>query len=227
MLDNQDRYDAIDRYVTGEMTPQEQESFLSDVKQDQTLGAQLRLVEDIRDGLERRNEKLEQIRLWEEEHRAAANKRRAVMKFSGSLSVAAALVAGVFLSYPTSYAGLQDREFVDEVWATRGSIVDVGTYWEDESYEECLVAIETELQAKARESAELDPETMSPEVLQYNRDLIAISADYLSWANIQTLLKMRHYEEALMAVDAYIASDGDRMDKALKLQKRLRRKLRK
>jgi hypothetical protein len=68
---------------------------------------------------------------------------------------------------------------------------------------------------------------MSPEVLQYNRDLIAISEDYLSWANIQTLLKMRHYEEALTAVDAYIASDGDRMDKALKLQKRLRRKLRK
>lgn len=227
MLDNQDRYDAIDRYVTGEMTPQEQESFLRDVAQNQALGAQLRLVEDIMDGLARRDEKLEQIRLWEKERRSAAKKRRAVMQLSGSLSVAAALVAGVFLSYPTSHAGLQDREFVDEVWTTRGSIADIGAYWEDESYEECLVAIESELQAKAQESANLDPETMSPEVLQYNRDLIAISADYLSWANIQTLLKMRHYEEALTAVDAYIASDGERMDKALKLQKRLRRKLRK
>ena len=227
MLDNQDRYDAIDRYVTGEMTQQEQESFLRDVAQNQALGAQLRLVEDIMDGLARRDEKLQQIRLWEEERRSAAKKRRAVMKLSGSLSVAAALVAGVLLSYQTSYTGLQDREFVDEVWTARGSIADIGAYWEDESYEECLVAIESELQAKAQESANLDPETMSPEVLQYNRDLIAISEDYLSWANIQTLLKMRHYKEALTAVDAYIASDGDRMDKALKLQKRLRRKLRK
>ena len=102
MLGDTDRYDKIDRYVTDKMTPNERESFVKEMENDPSLRAQLHLVEDIKDGLVRRQEKVEQIQKWQQDSMKEKVKRSNVIRLS-TISVAAAVMIGAFISYPTSY----------------------------------------------------------------------------------------------------------------------------
>lgn len=227
MLGNQDRYDDIDRYVTGRMTPDEREAFIHEVEQDPTLKASLHLVEDICDGLERRQEKIDKIKAWQEDNNQKSISRTNVIKWS-TVSIAAAVVMGVFISYPTSYSGLQDHGFETEVSTILRSTGDFNlvTFWEAEEYEGCLIAIKEEIDSYQRAIDSLDPENIPDEEYQDKMQSYNTSIDDLQWANIQTLLKMRRYDVALSEVESYISSDGFRKEKAQKLYKRLKRKLR-
>lgn len=227
MLGNQDRYDDIDRYVTGRMTSDEREAFIHEVEQDPTLKASLHLVEDICDGLERRQEKIDKIKAWQEDNNQKSISRTNVIKWS-TVSIAAAVVMGVFISYPTSYSGLQDRGFEKEVSIVLRSTGDFNlvTFWEAEEYEGCLIAIKEEIDSYQRAIDSLDPENIPDEEYQDKMQSYNTSIDDLQWANIQTLLKMRRYDAALSEVESYISSDGFRKEKARKLYKRLKRKLR-
>ena len=226
MLGNEDRYDDIDRYVTGQMSSQEREEFLAEVSQDASLKAQVHLVEDIRDGLVRRNEKLEKIHSWESSRQNKAVAAKNVIKWS-SLCAAAAVAIGVFISYPTSYMGLQDREFISQAdFKVRGdSTLVLNDYWKAEGYEACLLAIHDESESWRQELSALEHAVMTDEEREFKVREAYSKLDYLAWAEIQTLLKARRYDEALTAVDAYIEAEGTRLEKALKLQKRLKRKL--
>lgn len=227
MLGNQDRYDDIDRYVTGKMTSDESEAFIREVEQEPTLKASLHLVEDICDGLERRQEKIDKIKSWQTENKQKSISRSKVIKWSAA-SIAAAVVMGVFISYPTSYSGLQDHGFEKEMSTVMRSTDDFNlmAFWETEEYEGCLIAIKEEIDSYQSAIDGLDSEKMpndeyQDKVLSYNTLI-----DDLQWANIQTLLRMRRYNAALSEVERYISSDGFRKDKAQKLHKRLKRKLR-
>lgn len=222
MLGN-DRYDDIDRYMIDAMTPEEREAFVRDVESDASLRAHLHMVEDIRDSLGRRADKLSRMTEWKaENHR----KKKRVMQWTG-VSIAAAVMLGVFISYPTSYAGLQDRRFEKELSSVirRGDNIgrDILSCWESEEYDRCLVLIHEELGEYETELdglRDLPEDEASAKAKEYQ-----LSMDNLAWANIQTLLKMKQYESALIAVEEYIATDGIYKDKAVVLYKKLKKKL--
>jgi len=226
MLADIERYDDIDRYVTDQMTPDERESFLKDVESDAALRAHLHLVEDVKGGLERRYEKLSKVQKWQETRQDEIRKRRKIIRLS-TVSVAAAIVLGVFISYPTSYVGLQDRGFQKEMKSMLRSSGDFSPipYWEEKDYDACLIAIRKEIESYKDAMADLDPELLPEDEYKGKMELYVIQIDNLMWANIQTLLKMRRYVDALLEVERYALSEGSRSEEAFKLHKRLLRKL--
>lgn len=227
MLADIERYDDIDRYVTDQMTPDERESFLKDVESDAALRAHLHLVEDVKGGLERRYEKLDKMQQWQEKRQDEIRKSRKIIRLS-TLSVAAAIILGVFISYPTSYVGLQDRGFQKEMKSMLRSSGDFSPipYWDEKDYDACLIAIRKEIESYKDAMADLDSELLPEDEYKGMMELYAIQIDNLKWANIQTLLKMRRYEETLALVDEYLLSNGLRKETAIRLHKRLERKLR-
>ena len=227
MLADIERYDDIDRYVTDQMTPDERESFLKDVESDAALRAHLHLVEDVKGGLERRYEKLDKMQQWQEKRQDEIRKSRKIIRLS-TLSVAAAIILGVFISYPTSYVGLQDRGFQKEMKSMLRSSGDFSPipYWDEKDYDACLIAIRKEIESYKDAMADLDSELLPEDEYKGMMELYAIQIDNLKWANIQTLLKMRRHEETLALVDEYLLSNGLRKETAIRLHKRLERKLR-
>lgn len=226
MLGDTDRYDKIDRYVTDKMTPNERESFVKEMENDPSLRAQLHLVEDIKDGLVRRQEKVEQIQKWQQDSMKEKVKRSNVIRLS-TISVAAAVMIGAFISYPTSYHGLQDHGFKTEMQSLSRSTDDFNlmSYWDSKKYEDCLIAIQHEIDSCIDAMANLDSENLPAEEYEGKMESYSVQIDNLKWANIQTLLKMKRYSESLVATEKYISSNGIRKEAATKLQKRLRRKL--
>lgn len=226
MLGDTDRYDDIERYVTDQMTPNERESFIQDIENDPSLKARVHLVEDIKDGLVRRQEKIDQIKKWQQEGVSEKRKSATILKIS-TISVAAAIMIGAFISYPTSYYGLQDHKFETEMQSLLRSSDDFNliSYWDSKEYEACLTAIQNEIELNAKAIDALDPAILPEEEYKGMLDLYSMQIDNLKWANVQTLLKMRKYEDALLDVERYMSQGGARSEEALKLHKRLLRKI--
>ena len=99
-------------------------------------------------------------------------------------------------------------------------------YWDEKDYDACLIAIRKEIESYKDAMADLDSELLPEDEYKGMMELYAIQIDNLKWANIQTLLKMRRYEETLALVDEYLLSNGLRKETAIRLHKRLERKLR-
>lgn len=228
MMNNTDRFDDIDQYVTDKMSPSERESFLNDVRNDASLNASLHLVEEIQDGLRRRSEKIDKITEWEQSRKAQIVQRKRVALLS-SVSVAAAVIVGVFISYPKSYYGLQDLGFKSELSVViRGSAdYDIVQAWKSGEYEECLAAIREEIALYESAIDNLDVNSLPIEEFEGKLSEYMTEIDDLSWASIQTLLKMRRYDDALAETEDYLQRGGKRIDKATKLQNKLIRKLNK
>ena len=227
MLGDTERYDDIDRYLTGQMAPNERESFLKEVESDAALRAHLHLVEDIKGGLERRYEKLDKIQRWQEKRQEEIRKSRNIVRLS-TVSVAAAIILGVFISYPTSYVGLQDRGFQAEMKSVLRSSGEFSPipYWDEKDYDACLIAIQKEIESYKNAMDNLESKMLPDREIRGIMELYAIQADNLKWANIQTLLKMKRYEDSLVAVEEYMSSGGKRKESAVRLHKRLKRKIR-
>ena len=66
MLEKSHIYDEIDRYLRGEMSTEESNAFEKELATNQELRARLHIVEDVKEGLHRRAEKLEKIQSWKE-----------------------------------------------------------------------------------------------------------------------------------------------------------------
>ena len=98
-------------------------------------------------------------------------------------------------------------------------------YWEEKDYDACLIAIRKEIESYKDAMADLDPELLPEDEYKGKMELYVIQIDNLMWANIQTLLKMRRYVDALLEVERYALSEGSRSEEAFKLHKRLLRKL--
>lgn len=226
MLGDTDRYDDIDRYVTDQMTPNERESFIQDIENDPSLKARVHLVEDIKDGLVRRQEKIDQIKKWQQKGASEKIKSSTIIKIS-TISVAAAIMIGVFISYPTSYYGLQDHAFETEMQSLLRSSDDFNliSYWDSKDYEACLTAIQNEIVSSEKAIDALDPAIVPEEEYKGKLELYSMQIDNLKWGNVQTLLKMRKYEDALLDVERYMSAGGARSEEALKLHKKLLRKI--
>ena len=110
MLEKSHIYDEIDRYLRGEMSTEESNAFEKELATNQELRARLHIVEDVKEGLHRRAEKLEKIQSWKETEVKGQSKRpRRVLL--ATLSVAAAVIAVITLSFPRSGGVMAQEEF--------------------------------------------------------------------------------------------------------------------
>ena len=134
-------------------------------------------------------------------------KRSNVIRLS-TISVAAAVMIGAFISYPTSYHGLQDHGFKTEMQSMSRSTDDFNliVYWDSKKYEDCLIAIQHEIDSYRDAMANLDSENLPAEEYEGKMESYSVQIDNLKWANIQTLLKMKRYSESLVATEEYISS---------------------
>lgn len=195
----------IDRYVMGRMSTEECREFEERMKEDKNLMDEVELTRMIKESLERRSENEEKIAGWK-----AARRKRMISRVVG-FCAAACVMLGVFISYPYSYWGLQSGSFESYRTAT-SSLDNIESLWQSGSYEESLTYIDSLI------------DELNAEELDSEYDILARDYDVyvLSWARIQTLLKMRDYETAYAEVEDFMMLEGEFKNYAEVLYKRLR-----
>lgn len=235
MLGKYDRFDDIDRYVKGEMSDKECEVFESELKHDEELRARLHVVQDVKEGLQRRAEKLEQINRWREDAARKQQKRHRRFIMTG-ISAAAAVALVVTLSLPRS-GDISQQDMVLPSYSlpsyslpSRGEgapDIDVNGYWEAGKYEECMAAIDKEIadyQDAVRKLNEDYEKGLCPEDEFKNlRVNYEIDLDYLNWVKVLTLCEMGRYDDARIELDTYREAGMNYWDKAGELYDKLKR----
>lgn len=221
MLENIDKYEKMDRYVRGEMSDSEREVYERELESDKELRARLHIVEDVKDGLQRRAEKLDKISVWERQH--AQNKRKSPYKMLiASISVAAAVVAVIMISTPRTAGPVKDEVFQPTIPVIRGNHgVDMHRYWDEGKYEECLTAINDALAATQDELQSLDADSYEDYEYAYLLRQYEYDIDLLLWGRILTLYKLERYDEVLSEVTEYLQRDGYYKEDAEKLYERV------
>jgi hypothetical protein len=208
-----DRESLMDRYVLDGMTGAERQEFESRLSWDDELREDVEFLEDIAEALSRREQNIQMMNQWKQQPRMEVNNR---MKHWGWMSFAAAACAALFIcvSYPYSYRGLQDRNFPDS--QIRGGYGELFELIEDGQYDVALDVIGGSI-------SEL--ENSMPE--NVHKDYVQSEINYLRWAEIQALLKMKEWELAYDEVSELRMDAGIYQEKADKLYKRLKLRLRK
>lgn len=208
-----DREDLLDRYVLGEMDEDESLEFEALMDEDEDLREDLAFMEALTESLERREQNVQKMKLWQEQ--SASQTKVFVINWRRA-GLAAAACAALFLSlaYPYSHYGLQDRGFLDS--QVRGGSVELTEYIEKGQYELVLELVDDSVK---------ELETSLPS--SAHPDYVLSEIKYLEWTKIQTLLKTREYELAFNEVSEFRADAGIYQEKADKLYKRLKLRLRK
>ncbi len=207
--------DRIDRYLRGEMTKEEMAAFQADLDKDPDLKADFELTSDISAALASRAAKLEKIQGWK------AFRLRRNMTFV-TIAAAACIALGGFIVYPYTYSGLQDRT----MQVSRAGGIDVTALWEKGDYEAALHAITSETEAAQKTVTELETLPSLSGEQAYQLELQRYTIYQLEWAKIQTLLRMREWEEAYRLALDFSREAGDCQEKAIRLCRRLRLRVR-
>lgn len=224
LMNNMDRESLIDRYLLGRMDASEAAGFEAMMNEDDELREEVEFMKAIKESLERRESNLQQMQRWsaefrEQEARSTAHKTRVrVLQWKTLVSAAACIALFLGLAYPYSYNGLQDREFM--AMSARGTLDEVIDLMENDNYQQALDLIDGSI---------MDLEATLATAKDQNYVLSEI--DYLEWARIQTLLKMKDYERAYESVEAFrtdlseyqkqaYQKKADRLYKKLKLRLR-------
>lgn len=207
--------DRIDRYIRGEMTKEEMASFQADLQKDPELKADFELTSDISAALASRAVKLEKIKGWK------AFRLRRNMTFV-TIAAAACIALGGFLVYPYTYSGLQDRT----MQVSRAGGIDVTALWEEGDYEEALRVITSETGEAQAAVSELEALPSLSGEQTYQLELQRYTIYQLKWARIQTLLRMREWDEAYRLALEFSGEDGNCREKAARLCRRLRLRVR-
>ena len=236
-MNNTDRERMIDRYVLGRMDETELRDFEDMMQADEELRNEVVFVQMVKESLARREANLQKIKTWEN-----AATRQETYGMTGTMptrsdgnvsptiavpdvsvrtirwkmavsAVAACLLLFIGMSYPYSYRGLQDSDFHMGV---KGSLSKVADLLEDKKYSDALELIESSL---------ADCEAALSDTI--HKDYVCAQIDYLEWARIQTLLKMREFERAYEEVALFREDAGRYKEKADRLYKKLKIRLRK
>lgn len=208
-----DRENLLDSYVLDGMNSAERQEFEAILGEDDELQDDLEFLEDVAEALSRRDQNIQKMKQWQAQ--SVSQRKIRVLNWR-RISVAVAACAALFigLSYPYSYYGLQDRGFLEsQVRGGNGSLTE---YVENDQYELVLDLVDDsvkELEASLSSSA--------------HPDYVVSEINYLEWVRIQTLLKMQEYELAYIEVSAFRSDAGIYQEKADKLYKRLKLRLRK
>ena len=209
-MNKYDIEELIDRYVMNHMDADERREFEERMNEDDALREEVDMMRIIVDSLERRSSNEEKMAMW----RTAG--KRTVFRVV-SICAAACVMLGVFLGYPYSYWGLQDDDVMSYISRTSGvSYSDaIETMWDAKAYAESITYIDSAI-------AELME-------IEYEDEYDAQTRDFdvycLSWARIQTLLKMRDYKSAYDSLEDFMIADGVYKEEAEKLYNKLRIRL--
>ena len=208
-MNKYDIEELIDRYVMNHMDADERREFEERMNEDDALREEVDMMRIIVDSLERRSSNEEKMAMWR-----TAGKRTVFRVVS---ICAACVMLGVFLGYPYSYWGLQDDDVMAYISRTSGvSYSDaIETMWDAKAYAESITYIDSAI-------AELME-------IEYEDEYDAQTRDFdvycLSWARIQTLLKMRDYKSAYDSLEDFMIADGVYKEEAEKLYNKLRIRL--
>lgn len=208
-----DRENMIDRYILGEMDEDERLELDALMDEDEDFRENLAFMEALTESLERREQNVQKMKQWQAQ---SASRSKVLVINWRRTGFAAAACAALFisLSYPYSYNGLQDRGFLDS--QVRGGSVELTEYIEKGQYELALGLVDDSVkELKASLPSAAHPDYVQSEI------------KYLEWTRIQTLLKLKEYEMAYGEVSAFRSDAGIYQEKADKLYKRLKVRLRK
>lgn len=208
-----DRESLLDGYVLEDMNSAERQEFEAMLEEDDELRGDLEFLEDVTEALSRRDQNIQKMKQWQAQS-VSKTEIRVVNWRRISLAVAACAALFISISYPYSYYGLQDRGFLDS--QVRGGSVELTEYIEKGQYELVLELIDDSVK---------ELETSLPS--SAHPDYVLSEIKYLEWTKIQTLLKTREYELAFNEVSEFRADAGIYQEKADKLYKRLKLRLRK
>ncbi|MGM9740557.1 MAG: hypothetical protein ACI3ZP_08135 [Candidatus Cryptobacteroides sp.] len=207
--------DRIDRYLRGEMTKEEMTAFEAELGNNPELKADFDLTSDISTALAARAVKLEKIKGWK------AFRLRRTMTFV-SIAAAACIALGGFLVYPYTYSGLQDRT----MQVSRAGGIDVTALWEKGDYDEALRVINSGTESAQSAVSELEALPSLTGEQTYQLELQRYTIYQLKWTRIQTLLRMREWDEAYRLAMEFSGESGDCQEKAVKLCRRLKLRVR-
>ena len=208
-----DRDRLVDMYILNRLSEAERVEFEEQMHINEELSQDVALMQSIVESLRQQDEMKQKMQAWKE-IASTSQKVRSFkwVKVVSAIAACALLLIGV--SYSCSYKALQDGDF-DE-YLLRGDLVMVIGYLENEQYSEALDFIDAEEQY--RESCLSGSQTLSPNKAEYFKSEL----QYLQWARIQTLLRMREYDQAYEEVAAFRNNAGIYKAKAEGLYWRLK-----
>lgn len=208
-----DRDTLVDMYILGRLEESERMEFEEAMQADEELSQEVALMQSIVESLSEQEEMRRKMQVWKES--ASASQKVRVfnwIKVASAIAACALLVFG--LSYPCSYHALQDGEFYE--MSLRGDLAQITGFLENGQYNEALDFISTE--ALYREGLLDGDQELSPSKEKYYRSEL----QYLQWAEIQALLKMRDYDQAFEKLELFRNDAGIYKDKADRLYWRLK-----
>lgn len=216
-----ERSQLIDNYVLGRMDKASRKEVETMMQEDPELREEVALVQDIRQSLIRRERNLMQLKSMKEEmarrdEYVATGSYRKIVPWKAIISVAAAcMLLCIGISYPYSYYGLQDRDFIAN--QMRGDLAEgLSESLEADSYDTALDLIDASVN-----------DLLASLPTSSHKEYVMSEIRYLEWARIQTLLKMKEYELAYDEVVTFRLDAGSFQKDADKLYKRLKIRLRK
>lgn len=231
-MNNYDIEELIDRYVMNHMDADERRGFEERMNEDDALREEVDMMRIIVDSLERRSSNEEKMAMWrmgmgsgkvcampardikgKNDGELLKVKKRIAFRIVG-IWAAACVMLGVFLGYPYSYWGLQDDDVMAYISRTSGvSYSDaIETMWDAKAYAESITYIDSAI----AELMEIEYED------EYDVQTRDFDVYCLSWARIQTLLKMRDYKSAYDSLEDFMIADGVYKEEAEKLYNKLR-----
>ena len=206
--------DRIDDYVLGRMDSQEAEDFRKAAAGDETLRADLNLTREIASALGRRYEKKARMQEWEKD---IARHRKLKLVWT-SVSCAACLALCLTVGWQFSSYGLRDNEFT----SVRGGDAVLDALWEAGDYALALAAIDEECAEMEEELQKLKAIEAPGSAQSYRIRYLEFRMYEMEWARIQTLIRLRRYDQALERTEIFARTEGEYQHKAVRLLKKLR-----
>lgn len=228
--------DLIDRYVMNRMDDDERRAFENRMAADDALREEVEMMRMILESLERRSMNEAKMARWRSESELAAvcamparasdeedttrsrtQRQRSVFRIV-SICAAACVMLGLFICYPYSYYGLQDDEVFAYLSRFSGESYSdaMESMWEMKAYDEAVAYVDSKINELM--------ETVCEE--EYDSQARDFDVYCLSWARIQTFVKMKDYKAAYESLEEFKAKDGVYKEKAEKLYRKLRFRVR-
>lgn len=247
-IEDQDR---IDNYLLNRMSGEERQTFERDMEQDKELREQVEFTKDIQTALKSRNEKLARMQKWQEEmdeeakraygYRATGSDchyspKPAMESQTDSISssrkkrhliywvagIAAIFIIGLFvLPIVTVY---ESAPVPEEYGVFRGGedYQEIKQLMEQKDYGMAFSAIEREEHSLEQELLINKKDTTDCEQREYNRMLIEMKQNELTWLKVHALLGLGKESEAMRLLERLRRTEGEYQQAADSLYNQLK-----
>lgn len=220
------KQDQIDRYIRGEMNPEECKCFERLLDEDVELREKYEFTKQMREALKSRSAKLRLMEQWNEESEqysggtVAGHSRRRILSVAGGFLLIAVLIIGIFLFVPSRWRTSSEKELppldmaLYENYRSGSSIPQIVTLIRGKQYEKALQEIYREEKALSV-PVDIQPVTDEErERWEYEAAATRLDADHLKWLKVYALIGLDRREEALKVLDEMRRSLGPYQQKA-------------